>query len=177
MFHFRSCSKSIIVLWQKRILSKASALVYPNFILAKKTDPHAKPVTVHSDIVKLWEQTRITLRNLGAEVSLVDFPVVTKYEDVSVSRKANNVVGAPANWNQVERSLLIAKVWDEFLVHNNDPKLSSLTDVNPKLLFPKPEHYLPDTFIEERNWVQYHRLPELAAEYKNTSIYDLNGLK
>lgn len=141
------------------------------------SDPHAKPTTVHPDVISLWEIVRTDLEALGAEVVHVDFPLVTNYENDSVSGQANNVVGCPSDWNEVERSTLIAKAWDDFLRQNNDPKLPSLASVDPLMLFPKPKGYLPDTWVEVRNLVQYGQLPDLAAKLNDTSIFDLPGLK
>ena len=44
------------------------------------------------------------------------------------------------------------------------------------MLFPKPPDYLPDKFLEVRNWIDYANLPKLAAEVKDISIYSMPGL-
>jgi Asp-tRNA(Asn)/Glu-tRNA(Gln) amidotransferase A subunit family amidase len=146
------------------------------YVGLQDSDPHAKPTTVNPDVVKLWEVTRTTLEGLGAEILYTDFPLVTNYENDSVSGEANNVVGCIPGWQQVERSTLIAKTWNDFLLQNKDPKIKDLKDVDPLMLFPKPKDYLPDTFLEVRNWVNYAGLPELAEKYKDVSVYDVPGL-
>ncbi|KAF2713711.1 amidase signature enzyme [Pleomassaria siparia CBS 279.74] len=146
------------------------------YVGMKDADPHAKPTVVSPEVLRLWETARADLEALGAEIVYTDFPLVTNYENDSVSKETNNVVGAPSNWNANERGILIAKAWDEFLVQNNDAKISSLEDVDPLLLFPKPKDYLPDTWLEVRNWIGYAQLPELAAKYKDTPLIDIPGL-
>ncbi|KAF2750800.1 amidase signature enzyme [Sporormia fimetaria CBS 119925] len=163
------------------------------YVGQKDSDPNAKPVIVNQEVVDLWETAKGDLEALGAEVVYTDFPLVTNYENDSKSGEANNVVGLPKGWNQAERGVLIAKAWDDFLIQNNDAKLakawddfriqnndaklSSLDKVDPTMLFPKPENYIPDKFLEVRNWIDYPGLPELCKEYKYTSIYYLDGLR
>lgn len=146
------------------------------YIGQQDSDPYAKPITVNPDVVKLWERARLDLEALGAEIVYTDFPLVTNYENDSVSGEANNVVGRPGDWNPLERSFLIAKAWDDFLVQNKDPKIPSLEKVNNMMLFPKPKGYIPDRFLEVRNWIHYDRLPQLAATHKKDSILDFPGL-
>ena len=141
------------------------------------SDPHAKPVTVNPETISLWKRAAADLESLGAEIVYTDFPLVTNYENDSKSSEPNNVVDAPSGWNLVERSTLIAKAWSDFLTQNNDPKIKSLADVDPLLLFPKPQNYLPDTWLEVRNWINYAGLPELEAKLKDTLINDFPGLK
>lgn len=116
------------------------------------SDPHAKQPYVSPEVIEVWKRTAQDLEKIGTEVAYTDFPLVTNYENDSVSREANNVVGAPSNWNQVERGLLIAKAWNAFLEQNGDPDIKSLNDIDdPAMLFSKPEAYVPDTFFEVRN--------------------------
>lgn len=141
------------------------------------SNPHAKPTTVSPDVVALWKKAAAYLEAAGAEVIPTDFPLVTNYEDDSISRETNNVVGAPADWNLVERSTLIAKAWSAFLAQNADPKITQLADVDPALLFPKPDPYLPDTWLEVRNWVSYSALPSLEAALADTPLTHFPGLE
>ncbi|KAF2120371.1 amidase signature domain-containing protein [Lophiotrema nucula] len=146
------------------------------YIGQKDSDPYAKYPVVSPEVIALWEQARADLEALGAEVVYTDFPLVTKYENDSVSGEANNVIGAPSDWNTVERTTLIAKAWSDFLKANKDPKIRSLADVDPLMLFPKPKDYLPDTWIEARNWVNYAALPDFEAQLKNVPMNDFPGL-
>jgi Asp-tRNA(Asn)/Glu-tRNA(Gln) amidotransferase A subunit family amidase len=146
------------------------------YIGQKDSNPHAKPTVASPEVLRLWEIAKTDLEDLGAEIMYTDFPLVTNYENDSASGETNNVVGVPSNWNANERGILIAKAWDEFLVQNKDAKIGSLADVNPLLLFPKPKDYIPDTFLEVRNWIGYAQLPELAAQHKDTALIDIPGV-
>ncbi|KAF1847612.1 amidase signature enzyme, partial [Cucurbitaria berberidis CBS 394.84] len=150
----------------------------PNmYINLKDSDQHAKHPYVSFEVVQLWEQAAKNLKFLGAEIIYTDFPLVTRYENESVSGEANNVVDAPSDWHQVERGILIAKAWNDFLEQNGDADIKALADIeDPRMLFPKPKDYKPDTFLEVRNWIDYAGLPALLSQVKNISIYDLPGL-
>ena len=145
------------------------------YVGQKYSDPHAKPTYVSPEVIALWEATARDLETLGAEIIYTDFPLVTNYENDSVSGEANNVVGQPADWNHLERGILIAQAWDAFLVQNNDANIKCLADIkDPAMLFPKPRDYKPDTFLEVRNWINYAGLPDLVQP--NKSIHDVPGL-
>jgi len=142
------------------------------------SDPNAKHPFVSDDVIALWASTAKRLESLGAEIIYTDFPLVTNYENDSLSSQANNVQGCPANWNALERGVLIAQAWDSFLVTNNDDTsgLKSLADIpNTTMLFPKPKDYKPDTFLEVRNWIDYANLPSLVQ--KGRSIHDVDGMR
>ncbi|KAI3395892.1 hypothetical protein diail_677 [Diaporthe ilicicola] len=165
-------------------LKNASALrgkrvgVPKMYVGQSDSDPHAKHPYVSPEVIEAWKQTAQDLKELGAEVVYTDFPLVTNYENDSVSHEANNVVGAPPNWNQVERGVLVAKAWDAFLEENDDPDINSLNDIeDPAMLFPKPEPYVPDTFIEMRNRIDYASLPSLLQQVEGESVLDIAGLE
>lgn len=148
------------------------------YVGQKDSDPHAKPTYVSPEVINVWKQTAQDLEALGAEVVYTDFPLVTNYENDSISHEANNVTGAPSNWNHVERGVLIAKAWNTFLEQNNDSKIKSLNDIdNSAMLFPKPKPYVPDTFLEVRNWIDYAGLPSLLQQINGESVFDVPGLE
>jgi Asp-tRNA(Asn)/Glu-tRNA(Gln) amidotransferase A subunit family amidase len=147
------------------------------YVGQKDSDPHAKPTYVSPEVVSVWKQTAQDLEALGAEVVYTDFPLVTNYENDSVSQEANNVVGAPSNWNHVERGVLIAKAWNSFLQQNGDVHIKGLKDIaDSAMLFPKPNPYVPDTFLEIRNWIDYAGLPSLLDQTEGESVFDVPGL-
>jgi Asp-tRNA(Asn)/Glu-tRNA(Gln) amidotransferase A subunit family amidase len=147
------------------------------YIGGQDSDPHAKHPYVSPEVIALWKTTEENLKALGAEIVHTDFPLVTNYENDSVSGVANNVRDCPANWPLLERSTLIAKAWNNFLVQNHHPHISSLAAIaDTAMLFPKPPHYLPDTFLEVRNWIDYPGLPALMDRIKNESIHDTPGM-
>jgi Asp-tRNA(Asn)/Glu-tRNA(Gln) amidotransferase A subunit family amidase len=145
------------------------------YIGQKDSDPHAKHPYVSSEVIALWSQTAKDLQALGAEVIYTDFPLITHYENDSTSGEANNVDGRPANWNLLERGILIAQAWDQFLVQNDDAKIKCLADIkDPGMLFPRPEEYKPDKFLEVRNWIDYPGLPKMVQK---GSIHDIPGMQ
>ncbi|UPX21291.1 uncharacterized protein EKO05_0011481 [Ascochyta rabiei] len=148
------------------------------YIGQKDSNPHAKHPYVSPEVIEVWKETAKDLNNLGAELVYTDFPLVTNYENDSISREANNVVDAPSNWNHVERGVLIAKAWNTFLEQNNDPDIKSLRDIDDSaMLFPKPNPYVPDTFLEVRNWIDYAGLPSLLQQIEGESVFDVPGLE
>lgn len=148
------------------------------YVGQRDSDPHAKHPYVSPEVIEMWKKTSQDLEELGTEVVYTDFPLVTNYENDSVSHEANNVVGAPSNWNQVERGVLVAKAWDAFLEQNNDPDIKGLNDIeNSAMLFPKPEPYVPDTFVEARNRIDYASLPSLLQQGEGESVFDVPGLE
>jgi Asp-tRNA(Asn)/Glu-tRNA(Gln) amidotransferase A subunit family amidase len=147
------------------------------YVGQKDSDPHAKHPYVSPEVIAVWQETEKDLITMGAEVVYTDFPLVTNYENDSTSGEANNVEGRPGDWNLLERGILIAKAWDEFLQQNNDPNIKSLADIkNPAMLFPRPEGYLPDKFLEVRNWIDYPGLPALIKQIDYKSIHDQPGM-
>lgn len=145
------------------------------YVGQKDSDPHAKHTHVSPEVIALWEQTAKDLGSLGAEIVYTDFPLITNYENDSVSGEANNVDGRPANWNLLERGILIAQAWNAFLEDNNDPNIKCLADIkDPSMLFPKPPDYKPDRFLEVRNWIDYPGLPNMV---QNGSIHDIQGME
>lgn len=148
------------------------------YIGQQDSDPHAKPTYVSPEVKAIWERTAQDLSSLGASLIYTDFPLVTNYENDSVSKEANNVTGAPSNWNHVERGVLIAKAWNAFLEQNNDPHIKSLRDIaDSAMLFPKPTPYVPDTFLEVRNWIDYAGLPSLLDHVDGDSVFSVPGLE
>lgn len=145
------------------------------YVGQKDSDPYAKHPYVSPEVVALWEQTARSLESLGAKVIYTDFPLITNYENDSVSGEANNVDGRPANWNLLERGILIAQAWNAFLVENDDPNIKCLADIkDPAMLFPKPPDYKPDQFLEVRNWIDYPGLPKMVQD---GSIHDIQGME
>jgi Asp-tRNA(Asn)/Glu-tRNA(Gln) amidotransferase A subunit family amidase len=147
------------------------------YIGGQDSDPHAKQPYVSPEVIALWKSTEEQLKSLGAEIIHTSFPLVTNYENDSQSGEANNVLNCPTNWNSLERSTLIASAWNNFLVQNADPHIRSLADIaDTAMLFPKPPNYLPDTFLEVRNWIDYAGLPSLMDSIKDESIHDTEGM-
>ena len=142
-----------------------------------KHDPKAQPIAINQDIIDLWRQARQDLEALGATVVETDFPLVTNYEDESVSGKANNVIGFEPDWNGKERGELVAYLWDDFLRTSGDPKFADgLGSVDGSQMFPRPANYVPDRYMEHRNFMDYPGLVAIAKNRNGKSIWDIDGI-
>lgn len=106
-----------------------------------------QPIVTRSSVMDLWRVARLDLERAGAEVILVDFPVVSNYE--------GNRPGAPTigtrglvspEFLRTETGLLAAWSWDDFLRANDDPALNRLADVNGEMISPHPAGALPDRY-------------------------------
>lgn len=139
-------------------------------------DPKAKPIAVSQDVVALWQQARKYLEALGATVVETDFPLVTNYEDDSASGHTNNVVGFKPDWNGKERGELVAYFWDDFLKSSGDPKYPGLGSVDGSQMFPRPQGYIPDKFMEHKNFMDYPGLVEIARNRNGKTVWEVDGI-
>lgn len=141
-------------------------------------DPKAKPTAVSQDVIDLWNQARKDLEALGATVIEMDFPLVTNYEDDSVSGQANNVEGFKSDWNAKERGELVAYPWDDFLKRSGDSNFyGGLASVDGTQIFPaRPEGYIPDRYMEVKNFMNYPGLVELARKRDGKTIWEVDGI-
>lgn len=139
-------------------------------------DPKAKPTVISDQMLDLWKRARSDLENLGATVVDSDFPLVTNYEDDSVSGHANNVVGFKPDWNGKERGELVAYLWDDFLKANADPNYPDMASVDGTAMFPRPPDYIPDRYMERKNFMDYPGLVETARQRDGKSIWEIDGI-
>ena len=139
-------------------------------------DPKAKPTFVSEEVIALWKSTRKTLEALGATVIETDFPLVSNYEDDSTSGHTNNVVGFQPDWNGKERGELVAYLWDDFLKSNGDLNYPDLAAADGSQMFPRPSNYIPDRYLEQKNFMNYPGLVERARERNGKSIWDIEGI-
>jgi Asp-tRNA(Asn)/Glu-tRNA(Gln) amidotransferase A subunit family amidase len=139
-------------------------------------DPKAKPTFVSKEVIALWKEARKTLEALGATVIETDFPLVSNYEDDSQSGHTNNVVGFQPDWNGKERGELVAYLWDDFLKQNGDPDYPDLASANGSQMFPRPAEYIPDRYMEQKNFMDYPGLVERARERNGKSIWAIDGI-
>ena len=139
-------------------------------------DPQAKPTFVSEEAIALWEAARKTLESCGATVIETDFPLVSRYEDDSQSGHANNVQGFQPDWNGKERGELVAYLWDDFLKANGDPKYPGLASVDGSQMFPRPSNYIPDRYMEQKNFMDYPGLVERARKRQGKSIWEIEGI-
>lgn len=124
---------------------------------------------VSQAIEPLWHQAKADLEATGAHVEIIpDLPVLRLYEQM-LRKPRNENEGSlpylPDNWNDTERSVLIAHAWEDFLKNNRDPHIRSLCQVNPRQIFP---HMPPDDpqvkFTEPANAVNWAKLASYVAD-------------
>lgn len=141
-------------------------------------DPKALPIVVSQDVIDLWTQARKDLEALGATVKETDFPLVTNYDFNPETNQTNNVIGFPDDWNSIERTRLVAYMWDDFLAGFNSSKYPSLASADGHLLFPRPEGYIPDKFMEIKNFMNYPGLVEIAKKRDRVkdTVYSIPGM-
>ena len=155
---------------------RGKRIAVPNMYIGGR-DPTAKSTVVSQDVVDLWQRARKDLEALGAIVVETDFPLVTNYEDDSVSGESNNVLGFKLGWNAKERGELVAYLWDDFLRANGDFKYSSgLGTVDGSNMFPRPDGYIPDRYMERKNFMNYPGVVEFARKRNGKSIWEIDGI-
>jgi len=106
-----------------------------------------KRIETRASIIDLWEQARRDIEAAGAEVVLVDFPVVSNYE--ADRPGASSVLSrgfVSRAFLKHEIMDLSAWAWDDFLQANSDPALHSLVGIDGAQIFPKPAGALPDRY-------------------------------
>ncbi|WP_427008383.1 amidase [Pseudarthrobacter sp. H2] len=109
--------------------------------------PTGQRIETRASVIDLWEAARRDLEAAGAEVVLVDFPVVSNYEG---DRPGAPVIASRGlvspEYLQHEIRDLSAWAWEDFLAANADPALNSLADVDGATIFPHPAGALPDRY-------------------------------
>jgi amidase len=105
-------------------------------------------IETRSSVIALWEEARRALEAAGAEVVLVDFPVVSNYEGDRPGCPTISARGfvSPAF---IDREIkdLSAWAWDDFLAANNGEDGFRLSDVDGRMIFPAPKGSLPDRYF------------------------------
>lgn len=106
-----------------------------------------QPIRTRKSVMELYRAAEDDLRRAGAEVTLVDFPVVTNYEGDRPGAPTVKTRGlVSAAYLQREIVDLSAWAWDDFLRDNGDPNLSRLADVDGELIWIHPDGALPDRY-------------------------------
>lgn len=109
--------------------------------------PTGQRIQTRDSVMELWEAARRDLESAGAEVVLVDFPVVSNYEGDRAGAPTIATRGLVSpEYLKREMIDLSAWAWDDFLGANGDPALNSLADVDGTAIFPHPEGSLPDRY-------------------------------
>jgi amidase len=109
--------------------------------------PTGQRIETRASVIALWEQARAALEQAGAEVLVVDFPVVSNYEgDRPGCPKIGTRGLVSAEYLKREIVDLSVWAWDDFLRANGDPSLNRLADVDGTQIFPTPPGGLPDRY-------------------------------
>jgi len=107
--------------------------------------PTGRRIETRQSIIDLFQAAGADLTAAGAEVVLVDFPVVSNYEkdrDGVPSIKTRGLV--PREFLDREILDLSAWAWDDFLRANADPNLPNLAAVDGNLIWVNDPGALPD---------------------------------
>ena len=109
--------------------------------------PTGQRIQTRESVIELWEAARRDLEAAGADVVLVDFPVVSNYEGDRPGAPTIATRGMVSpEYLQREIVDLSAWAWEDFLSANGDPALNSLADVDGARIFPHPDGALPDRY-------------------------------
>lgn len=128
-------------------------------------------IVTRASILRLWYLACAAMMAAGAEVVVVDFPVVSNYEGDRPgcpSIKTRGLVSA--DYLRSEIVDLSVWAWDDFLRANGDPHLNRLAQVDGARISPAPPGSLPDRFTgfsdDIADYPGHARL-HLAADYRD----------
>jgi len=106
-----------------------------------------KPIETRAAVMDAWREARESLEAAGAEVVLVDFPVVSNYEGDRPGAPTIATRGLVSpEFLHHEILDLSAWAWDDFLSANGDPALGSLAAVDGDGIAPPAPGALPDRY-------------------------------
>ncbi|MFJ5956972.1 amidase [Paenarthrobacter sp. NPDC092416] len=109
--------------------------------------PTGQRIETRASVIDLWEAAKRDLEAAGAEVVLVDFPVVSNYEGDRPGAPTIATRGlVTTEYLKREIEDLSAWAWDDFLRANGDPALNRLADVDGAAIFPHPKGALADRY-------------------------------
>ncbi|KAH6961837.1 amidase signature domain-containing protein [Ilyonectria sp. MPI-CAGE-AT-0026] len=142
-------------------------------------DPAAQPVYIRETVRELWDNARITLESLGAVVKEVDFPLVANHEVPPVSVEVDTDYPLPSYFNGSSGpDGLASYAWDDFLHMVNDTdSVTSITEVDPALIFPQLPGTLPDRYGNRfGNRTASNTYYVDGAKNRNGTIFELPNL-
>ncbi|MFF2271789.1 amidase [Agromyces sp. NPDC058136] len=138
--------------------------------------PTGQRIETRASVIELWEAARRDLEAAGAEVVVVDFPVVSNYEGDRPGAPTIDTRGLVSP-EYLHREIidLSAWAWDDFLAANGDPALSTLAGVDGASIFPHPEGALPDRYTGfDDDIVKY---PAQVREHPYASVAEIPELE
>lgn len=138
--------------------------------------PTGQRIHTRDSVMELWEAARRDLEAAGAEVVLVDFPVVSNYEGDRPGTFSIATRGLVSpEYLRREIVDLSAWAWDDFLAANGDPALNTLADVDGAAIFPHPEGTLPDRYDGFDDDISDY--PAHIREHRVSSVADIPHLE
>ncbi|MCD4849416.1 amidase [Arthrobacter sp. AK01] len=139
--------------------------------------PTGQRIETRASVIALWEAAKGDLEAAGAEVVLVDFPVVSNYEGDRPGAPTIATRGlVSSEYLKREIEDLSAWAWDDFLQANGDPSLNRLADVDGARIFPHPKGALADRYTGFDDHISGY--PRQVREYgvsRFTEIPELEG--
>lgn len=151
---YRSLSIPDPVAARERLAGKRFGVprMYVNADPEAGTGPHpgiggstGQRIETRESVIELFRSAEADLRAAGAEVVLVDFPVVSNYEGDRPGVPNIRTRGLVSPEFLAREMLdLAAWSWDDFLRANGDPDLNRLADVDGALIWVHPPGALPD---------------------------------
>jgi amidase len=137
--------------------------------------PTGRRIEPRPSVLALWQALARDLRDCGADVTEVDFPVVSNYEGDRPGAPTIATRGlVSAEFLRREILDLPAWAWDDFLRANGDPCLSSLAQVDGAQIFPRPPGALPDRYAGfDDNIAAY---PEQVRRHPYAALADIPEL-
>ncbi|KAH0437628.1 amidase protein [Colletotrichum camelliae] len=142
-------------------------------------DSAAQPVFLRDSIRALWDDARVTLESLGAQVEEIGFPLVTNHEVPPAVNDVNSEYPLPSYFNgSASPGDMDAYAWDDFLRMVNDTSsVTTLADVDPALIFPQLPGTIPDRYGNRfGNRTQSNTRYVEAVKSRTGKITDIPGL-
>lgn len=133
-------------------------------------------IDTRQSVIDRWDAARADLEAAGAEVVLVDFPVVSNYEGDRIGAPTIATRGlVPPEYLHHEIVDLSAWAWDDFLRANDDPALNRLADVDGADIFPHPAGALPDRYAGFDDDIAEY--PAQVREHPTAAMTDIPSLQ
>ncbi|MGW9631865.1 amidase [Agromyces sp. NPDC055520] len=133
-------------------------------------------IETRAAVIELWEAARRDLEAAGAEVVLVDFPVVSNYEGDRPGAPTIATRGLVSpEYLRREIVDLSAWAWNDFLAANGDPALHALADVDGERIFPQPAGAMPDRYDGFDDDIAEY--PEWARSHPGVTLADMPELE
>ena len=137
--------------------------------------PTGQRIETRASVMALWKAARRALGDAGADVVLVDFPVVSNYEGDRIGAPTIKTRGLlPAGYLHHEINDLSVWAWDDFLKSNADPNLSCIADVDGTQIAPLPADSLPDRYTGFEDDIADY--PAFARAHPRDSFEDIPTL-